>query len=154
MSWVTCNFTINLSSALRADAVKQFKFIEWKNRVFCLFRKKYRQWGRKDLKDVRWTATVVMTLSHCKAGAWSILHSSDTENSGPVLLSSEARGSMGDNFGIKALVWVCSGWVWLCDTEQGTPLLTEGHPWSGASWGTQTENSMNKEHADPCHLSF
>lgn len=47
VSWVTCNFIINLNSALTIDTVKQFESVKWKNRVFCLFRKRLAKTVRK-----------------------------------------------------------------------------------------------------------
>lgn len=57
VSWITCNFTINLNSALRIDTVSLSQSNGRTEYPVCLGKGWYRQWGRKGVKDVQWIAT-------------------------------------------------------------------------------------------------
>lgn len=153
MSW-TCNFTINLNSALRIDTVSLSQSNGRTEYPSFLGKGWHRQWGRKGVKDVQWIATNsgnnLVTLQGRGLKGPSLFRYWTFSACALVLRS---QGFNGDNFGIKGLVWVCPVWVWPCDPEQETPVFSEEPPCSGASWEHTNENSTNKEHAVSCHLS-
>lgn len=153
VSWITCNFTINLNSALRIDTVSLRQLNGRTEYPVCLGEGWCRQWARKGVKGVQWIETTC----------------------GNDLVTLQGRALKGPSL-LRHWKCLCScpqqpgvHWVTILDQGLSESVLFEcdfvtlnrdsTSQWRASLvWGqlgnTQTENSMNKEHAVPSHLSF